>query len=36
MLKEDILKDTIAEYTDIIKCSEGVNYTASLFLLSSD
>ena len=36
ILKTDILKGTIAEYTDIIECSEGVNYTSSLFLLSSD
>ena len=26
----------IPEYTDIIECSEGVNWTSSLFLLSID
>ena len=31
-----MLKDIPPEYTDEIKCSEGVNYTSSLFLLSSD
>ena len=35
-LKNGMLKDTIPEYTDKIICSEGVNYTSSLFLLSSD
>lgn len=35
-LKQDKLKGLVAEYTDIIKCSEGVNWTSSLFLLSSD
>lgn len=35
-IRENILKGTIAEYTDIIKCSEGVNYTSSLFLISDD
>ena len=35
-LKNGILKDILPEYTDEIKCSEGVNYTSSLFLLSSD
>lgn len=35
-IRETILKTTVAEYTDIIKCSEGVNYTSSLFLLSDD
>ena len=29
------LKGIIAEYTDIIECSEGVNYTFSLFLVSN-
>ena len=33
---EDKLKGLVAEYTDIIECSEGVNWTSSLFLLSSD
>ena len=36
ILKQDKLKGLIAEYTDIIECSEGVNWTSSLFLLSSD
>ncbi|ELC8401471.1 hypothetical protein P5E85_11530 [Clostridium perfringens] len=35
-LKNGILKDILPEYTDEIKCSEGVNYTSSLFLLSND
>ena len=35
-IKENILKGTVAEYTDIIECSEGVNYTSSLFLISDD
>lgn len=36
VIKKDILKGLIEEYTDIVECSEGVNYTSSLFLLSSD
>ena len=36
ILKQDKLKSLISEYTDIIECSEGVNWTSSLFLLSSD
>ena len=36
ILKQDKLKGLVAEYTDIIECSEGVNWTSSLFLLSSD
>ena len=36
ILKQDKLKSLIPEYTDIIECSEGVNWTSSLFLLSSD
>lgn len=35
-LKQDKLHGLIPEYTDIIECSEGVNWTSSLFLLSSD
>ena len=35
-LKNGMLKDILPEYTDEIICSEGVNYTSSLFLLSSD
>lgn len=36
ILKEGKLQRLIPEYTDIIKCSEGVNWTSSLFLLSND
>ena len=32
----DKLKGLVSEYTDIVECSEGVNWTSSLFLLSSD
>ena len=35
-IRENILKGTVAEYTDIIECSEEVNYTSSLFLISDD
>lgn len=35
-LKNGMLKEILPEYTDKIICSEGVNYTSSLFLLSSD
>ncbi|MDB8460060.1 MULTISPECIES: hypothetical protein [Bacillota] len=35
-IRENILKGIVEEYTDIIECSEGVNWTSSLFLLSSD
>ena len=35
-LKNGMLKNILPEYTDIIECSEGVNWTSSLFLLSSD
>ncbi|HHD2733246.1 hypothetical protein ACQPUH_11145 [Clostridium perfringens] len=35
-LKNGMLKEILPEYTDEIICSEGVNYTSSLFLLSSD
>ena len=31
-----MLEDIIPEYTDEIICSEGINYTSTLFLLSSD
>lgn len=33
ILKQDKLKGLIPEYTDVIECSEGVNWTFSLFLL---
>lgn len=36
MLKQDKLQGLVPEYTDVIECSEGVNWTSSLFLLSSD
>lgn len=36
MLEQDKLQGLLAEYTDIIECSEGVNWTSSLFLLSGD
>ena len=36
ILKQDKLQGFIPEYTDVIKCSEGVNWTSSLFLISSD
>ena len=36
MLKKSNLKAVVAEYTEVIKCSEGVNWTSSLFLISSD
>ena len=36
ILKQDKLKGLRAEYTDMIECSKGVNWTSSLFLLSSD
>lgn len=36
IVKQDKLKGLIPEYTDIIECSEGVNWTSSLFLLSND
>ena len=36
ILKQDKLQGLVLEYTDIIECSEGVNWTSSLFLLSSD
>lgn len=36
ILKQENLKGLIPEYTDVIECSEGVNWIFSLFLLSSD
>lgn len=36
ILKQQRLQSLIAEYTDVIECKEGVNWTSSLFLLSSD
>ncbi|MDU5108560.1 hypothetical protein, partial [Clostridium sp.] len=35
-VKNGMLKGLLPEYTDEIICSEGVDYTSSLFLLSSD
>lgn len=36
VLKIGLLKNAVPEYTDLIECSEGVNWTSSLFLSSSD
>lgn len=36
ILKQDKLNGLVLEYTDVIECSEGVNRTSSLFLLSTD
>ena len=36
ILKQGKLQGLVPEYTDIIECSEGVNWASSLFLLSSD
>ena len=36
ILKQGKLQGLVPEYTDIIECSEGVNWTSSLFLISSD
>lgn len=36
ILKQNKLQGLVPEYTDIIECSEGVNWTSSLFLISSD
>lgn len=33
---EIVKRDIIVEYINLIEYSEGVNYTSSLFLLSSD
>lgn len=35
-VKENILKDIIAEYVDDVECEGGKQYSLSLFLLSSD
>lgn len=36
IMKQDKLQEVMPEYTDIIECSERINWTSSLFLLSSD
>lgn len=36
IMKQDKLQGLVPEYTDIVECSEGVDWTSSLFLLSSD
>ena len=36
ILKQGKLQGLVPEYTDIVECSEGVDWTSSLFLLSSD
>ncbi len=35
-LRQERLQGLVAEYTDVIELSEGVNWTSSLFLLSND
>ncbi|WP_347708680.1 hypothetical protein [Clostridium sp. D53t1_180928_C8] len=35
-MKQDKLQGLVSEYTDVIECSEEVNWTSLLFLLSSD
>ncbi|WP_370831433.1 hypothetical protein [Clostridium sp.] len=36
VLKQDKLQGLIPEYTDMIECSRGINYTSVLYILSSD
>lgn len=36
ILKQDKLQGLIPEYTDIIECSEGINYACTLYLISND
>ena len=36
VLKQDKLQGLVPEYTDVIEVVNGVNWTSSLFLLSSD
>ena len=36
ILKQDKLQGLVPEYTDVIEVVNGVNWTSSLFLLSSD
>ena len=36
VLKQDKLQGLVLEYTDVIEVVNGVNWTSSLFLLSSD
>ncbi|WP_347372473.1 hypothetical protein [Clostridium saudiense] len=36
VLKQDKLQGLVTEYTDVIEVVNGVNWTSSLFLLSSD
>ncbi|SCK02028.1 Uncharacterised protein [uncultured Clostridium sp.] len=35
-IEKNILRGIVSEYTDVIESSEGVNWTSSLFLISSD
>lgn len=35
-IKSEILNGCLAEYIDVIECSEGGKYTSSLFLVSDD
>ena len=36
ILKQGKLQGLIPEYTDMIECSRGINYTSILYILSSD
>ena len=36
VLKQDKLQGLVPEYTDVIECSRGINYTSVLYILSSD
>ena len=36
ILKQDKLQGLIPEYTDIIECSESINYACTLYLISND
>ncbi|WP_252231238.1 hypothetical protein [Clostridium sp. ZBS15] len=35
-IKDNSIKGLLPEYTDIIKCDDGIDYYSSLFLLSDD
>ena len=36
ILKQNKLQGLISEYTEVIECSRGINYTSILYILSSD
>ena len=36
ILKQGKLQGLVPEYTDIIECSEGINYACTLYLISND